>query len=135
MSEQKSTPAEIIPEMTGIITAFVSTNAESPQDLPALMASVHQTLLDLANEEEQPNVRPEPAAPIKKSVIEQHIICLEDGKKLKMLKRYLRTCYNMSPEEYRARWGLPSNYPMVAPEYAKRRSKFAKETGLGRASS
>ncbi|MEL7110254.1 MAG: MucR family transcriptional regulator, partial [Pseudomonadota bacterium] len=79
--------------------------------------------------------RQTPAVPIKKSVTDHHIICLEDGAKLKMLKRYLRTRYNLTPEEYRKRWGLPADYPMVAPEYARRRSDFAKKIGLGKSAS
>jgi predicted transcriptional regulator len=75
--------------------------------------------------------RPQPAVPVKKSVTPEHIICLEDGKKLKMLKRHLKTAYNMTPEEYRERWGLPSDYPMVAPNYARQRSRLAKDIGLG----
>lgn len=117
--------------MTDIVAAFVSNNPISVSDLPKLMGSVHDRLnsLDL---DETKDERGEPAVPISKSVTHDHIICLEDGKKLKMLKRYLRTRYDMTPDEYRERWSLPSSYPMVAPEYAKRRSSFAKEIGLGR---
>ncbi|MCH9753103.1 MAG: MucR family transcriptional regulator, partial [Alphaproteobacteria bacterium] len=89
--------------------------------------------LDELNSGQPQEERPEPAVPIKKSITQNHIICLEDGAKLKMLKRYLRTRYDMTPEEYRTRWGLPADYPMVAPEYAERRSKFAKKIGLGKA--
>lgn len=131
MSEQQVSNLDLIEHATHIVAAYVSKNAVSSNDLPGLLSAVHSSLKDLSTD--APNEqRPEPAIPIKKSVTDTHIICLEDGKKLKMLKRYLRTRYNMTPEEYRARWELPADYPMVAPEYAKRRSKFAKEIGLGR---
>jgi predicted transcriptional regulator len=99
-------------------------------DLPRLIATVHETLAKLGTEEAAP--RPEPAVPIKQSVKPEYIVCLDDGKKLKMLKRHLRTAYNMTPDDYRTRWGLPSDYPMVAPNYAKQRSALAKKIGLGR---
>lgn len=117
-----------------VVSSFVSNNPITPADLPALMVSVHAKLEELSDESAAP-VRPDPAVPINKSVTKNHIICLEDGKKLKMLKRYLRTRYDLTPEQYRARWGLPADYPMVAPEYADRRSRFAKEIGLGKAQS
>jgi predicted transcriptional regulator len=97
-----------------------------------LIKSVHETVQDLASDAAAAPTRPDPAVPISKSITPDHIICLEDGRKLKMLKRYLRSRFNLTPDEYRARWGLPSDYPMVAPNYAKRRSDFAKEIGLGR---
>lgn len=122
---------ELIEMTTKLVSSFVSNNPISPGDLPGLMASVHSTILQLDSPATQLD-RPAPAVPIDKSVTKNHIICLEDGKKLKMLKRYIRTRFNLNPDEYRARWGLPADYPMVAPEYAKRRSKFAKEIGLGR---
>lgn len=122
---------ELLSQATDIVTAYVSNNAISIADLPGLITAVHTKLGELARENiETP--RPDPAAPINKSVTDRHIICLEDGAKLKMLKRYLRTRYDLSPDEYRARWGLPADYPMVAPEYARRRSAFAKEIGLGK---
>ncbi len=114
---------------TDIVAAYVSNNALSPKDLPSLIKDTYHQLGELS---ETAPPRPDPAVPIKKSVTDSHIICLEDGTKLKMLKRYLRTHYQMSPDEYRERWGLPADYPMVAPEYAKRRSDFAKKIGLGR---
>src|SRR5690349_7332184 len=113
-----------------IVAAHVSNNTVSLADLPALIQQVFQTLSSIGNGETQAP-RPEPAAPIKKSVMPDYIICLEDGKKLKMLKRHLKTAYNMTPEKYRERWGLPSDYPMVAPNYAKQRSQLARELGLG----
>ncbi len=98
--------------------------------MPGLIATVHETLATLGPEEAAP--RPEPAVPIKQSVKPEYIVCLDDGKKLKMLKRHLKTAYNMTPDDYRKRWGLPSDYPMVAPNYAATRSKLAKKIGLGR---
>ncbi len=124
---------ELLNQTTEIVSAYVSNNAISAQDLPGLVETVHGRLSELAQADQAGLAKPlEPAVPIKKSVTNDHIICLEDGKKLKMLKRYIRSRYDLSPDEYRSRWGLPNNYPMVAPEYAKRRSKFAKEIGLGK---
>ena len=114
---------------TDIVTAYVSNNAIARGDLPQLMQDTHKTLVDL-DKDEAP--RPDPAVPINKSIHDEYIVCLEDGAKLKMLKRYLRTRYDLSPDEYRARWGLPGDYPMTAPEYARRRSAFAKRIGLGK---
>ena len=118
---------------TGIVAAFVSRNAVPAEALPDVIRTVHQALLGLSGDaapilEE----RPKPAVSIGRSVQHDFIVCLEDGKKLKMLKRYLRSRYNMSPDEYRRRWGLAADYPMVAPAYAARRSDFAKQIGLGR---
>ena len=123
--------SELLDMTANVVSSFVSNNPITPADLPDLMVSVHAKLAELSEETATP-VRPDPAVPISKSVTKNHIICLEDGKKLKMLKRYLRTRYNLTPDEYRARWGLPADYPMVAPEYANRRSRFAKEIGLGK---
>jgi len=123
--------SEILGLAAKIVTAYVSNNSVTSSDLPEIINSVFGTLAQLNNENSN-NGSLNPAVPIKKSYTDDHIICLEDGKKLKMLKRYLRTHYNMSPEEYRAKWGLPADYPMVAPNYAARRSAFAKEIGLGK---
>lgn len=117
---------------TDIVAAFVANNKLSPEELTELIRSVHRTLAGLSDGAVQALERPKPAAPINKSVQHDYIVCLEDGKKLKMLKRYLRSTYNMSPDEYRKRWGLPADYPMVAPAYAARRSEFAKKIGLGK---
>ena len=117
----------------GIVAAYVSRNTVAADAVPDIIRTVHQTLegitrgAPVSSEE-----RPKPAVPIGKSVQHDFIVCLEDGKKLKMLKRYLRSRYNMSPDEYRRRWGLAPDYPMVAPAYAARRSDFAKQIGLGR---
>jgi predicted transcriptional regulator len=112
-------------------TAHVSNNSIQPDSLPALIQSVFTTLSQVGTVAEPTN-RPEPAVPIKRSVFADHIVCLEDGKKLKMLKRHLASSYQMTPEQYRERWGLPSDYPMVAPNYSAQRSALAKEAGLGR---
>jgi predicted transcriptional regulator len=112
-----------------IVSAFVSNNTLPSNELPKLIWTVHEALESPDQAAVSP---PEPAVPIKKSVTPNYVICLEDGKKLKMLKRHLRTAFDMSPDEYRQRWGLSSDYPMVAPEYAARRSELAKKIGLGR---
>lgn len=115
-----------------IVAAHVSNNDVSADELPALIASVHQSLADLGKPVEQPAPELKPAVSIRASVKPDHIVCLEDGRKLKTLKRYLRTRYNMTPEEYRAKWNLPADYPMVAPDYADRRRSLAHQFGLGR---
>ena len=116
-----------------IVSAYVSRNSVSADAVPDIIRSVHQTLRNLSNgAPPAPEERPKPAVPVSKSVQHDFIVCLEDGKKLKMLKRYLRSHFDMSPEDYRRRWGLPAEYPMVAPAYAARRSDFAKQIGLGR---
>jgi predicted transcriptional regulator len=122
------------PELAGltsqIVAAYVSRNALPLGELPALIHSVYQSLAGLGHSGGAVTGQ-EPAVPIKKSVTPEYIICLEDGKRLKMLKRYLRTRYDMTPEEYRRKWGLPADYPVVAPNYAAQRSAFAKKIGLG----
>lgn len=130
MAEQAN-PSELLSLTTNIVAAHVSNNSVAVSDLPALIRDVYQTLSNVGGAGEREPERPTPAVPIKKSVTPDYIICLEDGKQLKMLKRHLKTAYNMTPEEYRDRWGLPPDYPMVAPNYAKQRSKLAKQIGLG----
>ncbi len=115
-----------------IIAAFVGQNRVTAEQLPDLIRSVHQTLSSLGQAPAAPSSPQKPAVPISKSVHHDYIVCLEDGAKLKMLKRYLRSRYNLSPEEYRRKWGLPADYPMVAPAYAARRSEFARLIGLGK---
>jgi predicted transcriptional regulator len=118
-----------------IVAAYVGQNTVSATAIPDLIKSVHQTLANLGKggpEPAAPTEKQKPAVPISRSVQHDYIVCLEDGKKLKMLKRYLRSRYDLSPEEYRRKWGLPADYPMVAPAYAARRSDFAKKIGLGR---
>jgi predicted transcriptional regulator len=116
-----------------IVAAYVSRNPVPADQLPDLIRTVHQALQSLGHAPAAAvEERPKPAVPISRSVQHEFIVCLEDGKKLKMLKRYLRSRYDMSPEDYRRRWGLPPDYPMVAPAYAERRSDFAKKIGLGK---
>jgi len=115
-----------------IISAYVGNNSVSAADLPSVMSTVYQNLTRLGSTSTiAPETRPDPAVPVRRSITPEYIICLEDGKKLKMLKRHLKTAYNMTPDQYRERWGLGADYPMVAPNYAKQRSKLAKQIGLG----
>ena len=116
---------------TEIVAAYASNNTVSASDLPQLINQVYQSLANIGAAPTAPAARPQPVVSVKKSVQPDYLVCLEDGKKLKMLKRHLKTAYNMSPEEYRERWGLPTDYPMVAPNYARQRSRLAKEIGLG----
>jgi predicted transcriptional regulator len=125
--------AETLRMTTDIVASFVTNNKVPAEQITDLIRSVHRTMAALVQgEDEKSQEKLKPAVPINKSVHNDYIICLEDGKKLKMLKRYLRSTYNTSPEEYRKRWQLPADYPMVAPSYAARRSEFAKRIGLGR---
>ncbi|WP_448203456.1 MucR family transcriptional regulator [Azospirillum sp. sgz302134] len=118
-----------------IVSAYVSKNVLPAQQIPEVINTVYSSLTGLNSQPREIPTEPlKPAVPIRKSVTPEYIVCLEDGKKLKMLKRHLRSTYNMSPDEYRARWGLPPDYPMVAPNYAAQRSEFAKRIGLGRSS-
>ena len=115
-----------------IVTAFVSNNSLPAAELPALINNVHSAIVAIGSQEAPKDAEPQsPAVSIKKSVGRDFIICLEDGRKFKSLKRHLRTKYNMSPEDYRSKWGLPKDYPMVAPAYAEARSNLAKKMGLG----
>ena len=123
--------AEILNLTSDIVAAHVSNNTVGVSDLSQLIEQVYRTLSTVGGPGDNTSDRPTPAVNVKKSVTPDYIICLEDGKKLKMLKRHLKTAYDMSPEEYRDRWGLPADYPMVAPNYAKQRSRLAKEIGLG----
>ena len=129
MSEEAPT-TDVLGLTAQIISAHVANNAVSPDALPALIQEVYKTLAAVGKEPAQPE-RPQPAVPVKRSVFHDHIVCLEDGKKLKMLKRHLKTAYKMTPDQYRERWGLGPDYPMVAPDYAKHRSSLAKKIGLG----
>lgn len=130
MSDQAK-QSELLSLTTNIVAAHVSNNSVAVADLPMIIRDVYDTLSNVGTAQEREPERPSPAVPIKKSVTPEYIVCLEDGKKLKMLKRHLKTAYDMSPEDYRERWGLPADYPMVAPNYAKQRSKLAKQIGLG----
>lgn len=120
-------------EMTAdIVSAYVGNNTVAAEVLPSLIANIHAALSGVSNGPVEPEPEPkEPAVPIRKSINADFLICLEDGRKFKSLKRHLRTKYDMSPEDYRAKWGLPKDYPMVAPNYAKARSELAKQMGLG----
>lgn len=116
-----------------IVASFVSNNPVTTENLPDVIRSVYRTLASLSGAEEaKPDERLKPAVPVGKSITDDYIVCLEDGRKLKMLKRYLRSRYDMSPDDYRRRWSLPADYPMVAPSYTERRSAFAKKIGLGK---
>ena len=131
--DDDSKPQEFLALTTEIVASFVGNNAVAMSDVPALIASVFQALRTTGQAEPEKTAEtPTPAVPIKKSVQHDFIVCLEDGKKLKMLKRHLATRYNMTPEDYRRRWGLAKDYPMVAPAYAAQRSALAREIGLGR---
>jgi len=129
MSDSPAT-ADVLGLTAQIVAAHVSNNSVTPDALPTLIQDVYRTLAGVGKETPQPD-KPQPAVPVKKSVFPDHIVCLEDGKKLKMLKRHLKTAYNLTPEQYRERWGLSSDYPMVAPNYARHRSSLAKKIGLG----
>ncbi|HYG26238.1 MAG TPA: MucR family transcriptional regulator [Caulobacteraceae bacterium] len=136
-SARNSQGEDLLVYSADIVAAFVGQNRVPPEQLPELIRSVHQTLSSLggnaaAAAPSGEQARQKPAVPISKSVNNDYIVCLEDGAKLKMLKRYLRSRYDMSPEEYRRKWGLPPDYPMVAPAYAQRRSEFARQIGLGK---
>ncbi|MEK9672029.1 MAG: MucR family transcriptional regulator [Rhodospirillaceae bacterium] len=123
--------SELIELTTEIVAAYVGNNKVAPADIPGLITEVYAALAGVGGGAQGPGERPEPAVPPKRSVFPDYIVCLEDGKKLKMLKRHLMTSYNMTPKQYRERWGLPVDYPMVAPNYAKHRSRLAKKIGLG----
>ena len=131
MMADQARSSELMALTTDIVSSHVSNNTVAVTDLPSLIQQVYSALSGLGNAPAGSASRPHPAVPIKKSVLPEYIVCLEDGKKLKMLKRHLKTRYNMSPEEYRERWGLSSDYPMVAPAYAQQRSDLAKKIGLG----
>ena len=124
-------PADIMECASDIVSAYVSNNPIQSAELPELIREIHATLTTLGSASGAGHT-PEPAIPVKKSITDDFLICLEDGKKFKSLKRHLRSKYGMSPEEYREKWGLPYDYPMVAPSYARKRSALAKEMGLGK---
>ncbi len=126
-------PAEDVMRMTTeIVASFVSNNMIPADSVPDVIRRVHETVAGLSNNTEaKPTEKQKPAVSVAKSVTDDYLVCLEDGKKLKMLKRYLRSTYDMTPDDYRRKWGLPADYPMVAPNYSKRRSDFAKKIGLG----
>ena len=124
--------SEVIEMTADIVSAYVGNNTVTAGDLPSLIQSVHRALAGISSGAETAEAAPkEPAVPIRRSITPDYLVCLEDGRKFKSLKRHLRTKYNMSPEEYRSKWNLPKDYPMVAPNYAKARSDLAKQMGLG----
>jgi predicted transcriptional regulator len=132
MMDMKSDSNELVEFTTTIVSAYVSNNTVIAADLPSIINDVHDALARASMTGTQPpSEELKPAVPVKRSVTPEYIVCLEDGKKFKSLKRHLRTHYNMSPEEYREKWGLPPDYPMVAPNYAQARSELAKKMGLG----
>lgn len=135
MSEENSGPVrpDSISLASEIVAAYVSNNKVNASDIPELISETYDAISSLQESGAHFGQKRDPAVPINKSVTPDFVICLEDGKKLKMLKRYLRTHYGMSPEDYRRKWGLPADYPMTAPNYSKHRSKVAKTTGLGKA--
>ena len=136
-SEVKTDDSDLVLMTGDIVSAMASRGNLSASQVPGLITTVHETLARLRNPAAAApaampdSTPPKAAVSVRKSVTPDYIICLEDGKKLRMMKRYLRTTYNMTPDEYRARWNLPSDYPMVAPNYAQQRSEFAKKIGLG----
>lgn len=130
MTEQNMN-SDILTLTADIVSSHVANNSVSVSDVPQLIQNVFQTLSGLGEQPKEPEVKAEPAVPIRSSVKPDYIVCLEDGKKLKMLKRHLMTAYGMTPDEYRAKWGLPADYPMVAPNYAESRRQLAKSIGLG----
>lgn len=130
--DQTISRGEILALTAEIVSAHVTNNTVGHGDMPELIQQVYNKLSELASGEEAASIELTPAVPVRKSVTDDYIICLEDGKKLKMLKRHLMTAYGMTPEEYRTKWGLKSDYPMVAPNYAAKRQELAKKIGLGR---
>ncbi len=129
MADQNEANEDLLLLTTDIVAAYVSNNSVDKDDLPALIAQIHGAMREIQG---GAGDTPKPAVPIKKSITPDFIICLEDGKKLKMLRRHLKSQFGMTPEDYRQRWGLPSDYPMVAPNYAKKRQELAKKIGLGK---
>ena len=131
MNESNLQDDTLITLTADIVAAHVSNNMVAVGDLPVLIENVHNALAKLHGGSGRPEERPEPAVSVRASIKPDYIVCLEDGKKLKMLKRHLMTHYNMTPDDYRAKWGLPADYPMVAPNYAEQRRMLAKKIGLG----
>ena len=130
MSQETDT-AELLALTTDIVASHVANNSVNVADLPGLIQQVFGALSELGNPSQAPAAKPKPAVNIKRSVTPEYIVCLEDGVKMKMLKRHLQTRYGMTPDEYRERWALAADYPMVAPNYAAQRSALAKKIGLG----
>ncbi|HTG38877.1 MucR family transcriptional regulator [Sphingomonas sp.] len=131
MNNQNELQETLVTLTADIVAAHVSNNSVAVSDLPLLIQNVHGALVGLGGATPEPEVKQEPAVSIRASIKPDYIVCLEDGKKLKMLKRHLMTHYQMTPEQYRAKWNLPADYPMVAPNYAEQRRSLAKKIGLG----
>ena len=134
MERESRTTPYLIEMVSDIVSAYVAHNPVPVADLPKLIEKVHGILSEIdgtGGVEDKPELKP--AVPVRKSITDDHIVCLEDGKKFKSLKRHLRTRYDMSPDDYREKWGLPADYPMVAPNYARQRSELARKMGLGQA--
>lgn len=131
MSDNSQVHNELLALTADIVSSHFANNTVTPADVPGVIESVYSTLAKLGSPVVEPVVRQEPAVSIRASIKPDYIICLEDGKKLKMLKRHLMTRYSMTPDQYRAKWGLPADYPMVAPNYAEQRRNLAKSIGLG----
>ena len=131
MSDQQVDVNELLSLTADIVSSHVSNNGVPINELPQLIQEVYATLANLNKDSSSPKAIPEPAVPVRKSITPDFIVCLEDGKKLKMLKRHIKTAYNLTPEQYREKWGLPADYPMVAPKYADQRRELAKKIGLG----
>ena len=131
MAEQGAGLSELLTLTTDIVASHVSNNGVPVSELPQLIEDVYKTLSELGKEKTPVAEKLQPAVPIRKSITPDHIICLEDGKKLKMLKRHLKSAYDLTPDQYRERWGLAPDYPMVAPNYAEQRRDLAKKIGLG----
>ncbi|MGH6720411.1 MAG: MucR family transcriptional regulator [Alphaproteobacteria bacterium] len=132
-NDKKVSHSELLHMVADVVSAYVSNNQVVANQLPEVVRSVYASFSEQhGSRREDSSEAAKPAVPIRKSITPEFLICLEDGKKLKMLKRHLRTAFNMSPEEYRVKWNLGADYPMVAPNYAKQRSDFAKKIGLGR---
>lgn len=129
---ETDTSEMLITLTSDIVAAHVSNNSVSVDEVPTLISKIYGALAELGNDEDPVEEMPEPAVSVRASIKPDYIVCLEDGKKFKMLKRHLMTKYNMTPDEYRARWNLPADYPMVAPNYAATRRDLAKKIGLGR---
>ena len=132
--KNKTNDMKMVKLIADVVAAYVSNNRVEVSQIPEVVENVRRSLSQISVRERKDPVQEmqKPAVSIRRSITPDYVVCLEDGKKLKMLKRHLRTTYNLSPEEYRAKWNLPSDYPMVAPNYAKQRSEFAKKIGLGR---
>jgi len=132
MADNSASNEGLIDYTSDIVSSYVANNSLSSDQVPSLIANVYSALSGLGKQAAAPEARPEPAVSVRSSVKQDHIVCLEDGKKMKMLKRHLMTDHGLTPAEYRARWGLASDYPMVAPDYADKRRELAMKIGLGR---